>query len=58
MVHITLYLPNNPMPEEFDVKTYAFREGRLYFSVAEGADTVNVTTTVPFLLREQEPKKR
>jgi hypothetical protein len=58
MTHITLYFPGNPMPEEHDAKTYAFREGRLYFSVDKGADTINIITTVPFLLWEQEPKKR
>lgn len=57
MANITLYFPGNSQPEEHDAKEYAFREGRLYFSVDKGADTLNIITTVPFLLWEPQPKK-
>jgi len=57
MIHITLYIPNSPMPEEYDVKTYRLNEGRLHFRVGEGAEAVDVNTTVPFLIRQPVEEK-
>ena len=47
MAHITLYIPNGG-PEEYDVESYGFNEGRLHFTV----DGVSVATTVPYLIRQ------
>lgn len=39
------------MPEEYDVQSYGFNEGRLHFRI-EGNPATNVTTTVPYLIRQ------
>ncbi|MGO9086908.1 MAG: hypothetical protein ACLQBK_16925 [Candidatus Sulfotelmatobacter sp.] len=57
MVHITLYIPNSAAPEEYDVEGYGFHEGRLHFTVGEGAKAVSVATTVPFLIRQPVEEK-
>jgi hypothetical protein len=57
MPHITLYLPNNPMPEEYDVKSYRFHDGQLHFTVGEGAGAFSIATTVPFLIRQPVEEK-
>jgi len=51
MPHITLYIPNGG-PEEYDVESYGFNDGRLHFTVGEGADAISVATTVPYLIRQ------
>jgi hypothetical protein len=56
MTHITLYIPNSPTPEEYDVKTYGLNEGRLHFQI-EGSPVTNVTTTVPFTIRQTVEEK-
>lgn len=56
MVHITLYIPNSPMPEEYDVKSYGINEGRLTFQV-EGNPATTVITTVPYLIRQTVEEK-
>ena len=57
MPHITLYIPNNSTPEEYDVENYGFNEGRLHFTVGEGEGAFSVATTVPYLIRQPVKNK-
>jgi hypothetical protein len=57
MVQITLYLPNGG-EETYQVQTYSLPEGgRLTFRTEDGTDAVDVTTTVPFLIRQPVKEK-
>jgi len=61
MVHITLFVPDSAMPQEYDVESYGIREGVLYFRVKENAaipTATDISTTVPFLIRQQVEKKK
>lgn len=57
MVHITIYQPYSDAPFEYDVESYGIREhGVLWFRIP-GTVATDVTTTVPFMIRQQVEEK-
>jgi len=56
MPQITLYIPNGA-PQIFEVENYGLNEGRLHFRIDEGSGAFDVTTTVPYLIRQPVKEK-
>jgi hypothetical protein len=59
MVRITLFIPQSPKPELFEVERYRIKDGVLSFLVEEAAKqkATEIETTVPFIVRKVEDVK-
>ena len=58
MVHITLYPPNSATPLEFDTETFGLRDnGLLCFRINDGLEAKDITTSVPFVVRNPVMKE-
>jgi hypothetical protein len=58
MVHITLYPPNSATPLEFDTENYGLKDnGVLCFRINDGLEAKDITTSVPFVVRNPVKKE-